>query len=799
VHQHRLRAAAGTAVVATVALVVGVFALVAAPGAGAQEPPPPQLTTTAPDWLVIGASPTPFDVTLTNPADGAAHDHVRVDATFAGLEGLDPQDLTLEYQDTTGWHALPLTTGTTGTLTTSYGPATGFPLTAPYSATTPFQIKANDGAPTGSFTYRLTLVDLDDANAVLASADGDTTLYDGLHVGLPDTIPANGQPVEFDGTVANTSDTPSAAVRYDFTIDAGDVALATRDLTVEYDAGSDNWMSVPLTEANGDLHGSFGPTSGFVIPANTSNTTRFRVTAATPRWTDDSAGIPHANAPLAVHLDTNLTDVDTGATTETDHADTTIVAPRISVTAPAAMAIGGDWSAASATIVNDTGADFPLSSVRFEVLQLEGQPLPADRIQLEYQDAASGTWQPIPLEQTADSVVVGRFGPASGFPIPDPYDATTQLRVKVGDVPMGELRVITALVPPGEIGTTAYSIDTHDVTVTAAAVGGGGGGGSPTTTAPPTTTTQPSGNVDRLDGADRIDTSIAISQDVFAGAAGTSAQAVGSAARHAAAVVLARADRYPDALAGGPLAVKRNGPLLLTTSDALATATRDEIARVLPKGATVYLLGGTDALSPAVEQAVADAGFSPVRISGADRYETAVAIADRGLGNPSTAVLTTGLNFPDAVTGGAAAANAGAAVLLTAGTSMAPPTAAYLAAHPAVQRVAVGGPAAQADPRAEKVVGIDRYETGALVARRFFAEPVFAGIASGEVFADALSGGPHAVVEGGPLLLVRPEALPAAVRTYLTDNAGSIDAAAVYGGTAAVGSTVQREVDAAIG
>jgi hypothetical protein len=791
-------------VVATLALVLSAFALVVAPRAKAQEAVSPTLSTTAPDWLVIGAAPTDFSVTLANPTAGTAYDHVRVDATFAGLDGLQPDDLTLEYEDTNGWHDLPLTAGDGNALTTSFGPATGFPLPAGYSATTPFRIKANDDAPTGTVTYTLTLVDVDSGNAPLTSTDGDTTLYDGLHVGLPDTIPANGQPVEFIGTVANTSDTPFAAVRFDFTIDAPDAALETRDLALEYEDGG-QWLAIPLTETNGDLHGSFGPTSGFVLPAHTSNTTQFRVTAATTRWTFDDTGIPHANAPLPVDVLTTLTDVATDTATETDDTTTTIVAPSISVTLPDTLTIGDDWSNASATIENTTGASFPASSVRFEVAQLDGKPLSADEIRLEYFDGTSETWQPIPLAQSGDITVVGRFGPESGFAIPAGYNATTPLRVKVGDVPTGPLRVFTAIIPPGEFGSTAYSIDVDDLTVatdqdagTGGGGGGGAGGGSPTTTAPTTTTTQPDSNVDRLDGADRIDTSVAISQDLFANAGGASAQAVGGTTRHADTVVLARADRYPDALAGAPLAVKKNGPLLLTTSDTLSTATRDEISRVLTKGATVYLLGGVDALSPAVEQSLEDAGYTPSRISGADRYETAVAIADRGLGNPSTVILTTGLNFPDALTGGAAAAKAGGAVLLTAGSSMAQPTATYVAAHPTAKRIAVGGPASQADPGAEKVVGADRYETATLVARRFFDKPVFAGVASGEAFADALSGGPHAVLDGGPLLLVRPDSLPDVVRTYLTDNAGSIDAAAVYGGVAAVSSTVQQQVNAAI-
>ena len=55
----------------------------------------------------------------------------------------------------------------------------------------------------------------------------------------------------------------------------------------------------------------------------------------------------------------------------------------------------------------------------------------------------------------------------------------------------------------------------------------------------------------RLAGVDRVDTAVKISQNSF--------PANGSAN----AVVLARGDIFPDALAGAPLAVAKGGPLLL--------------------------------------------------------------------------------------------------------------------------------------------------------------------------------------------------------------------------------------------
>ena len=98
-----------------------------------------------------------------------------------------------------------------------------------------------------------------------------------------------------------------------------------------------------------------------------------------------------------------------------------------------------------------------------------------------------------------------------------------------------------------------------------------------------------SGAVTRLSGPDRFATAIAVSRDSF------------PEDDSAAAVVLARGDDpngFADALAGGPLAVDRDGPLLITNPDQLFDAVAAEIDRVLPDGATVYLLGGTGGAVP---------------------------------------------------------------------------------------------------------------------------------------------------------------------------------------------------------
>jgi putative cell wall-binding protein len=294
--------------------------------------------------------------------------------------------------------------------------------------------------------------------------------------------------------------------------------------------------------------------------------------------------------------------------------------------------------------------------------------------------------------------------------------------------------------------------------------------------------------VTRLYGSSRDDTSIAISEASFP-PGGPRAQAA----------VLAVDDDFPDALAGTPLAAAKGGPLLLTPGAALSPAVGDELTRVLPPGATVYLLGGTSALSANVASGVLALGFSVVRYGGTTRFETATIIADEGLGNPNVIFEVTGRNYADALAAGPAAAKAQGAVLLTSGRSQSTATATYLSAHPQDTRYAIGGPAATADPSAISLFGSDRYETSVVVADYFFQLPAAIGIATGLDFPDALSGGAHIARLGGPLLLTDPNTASTATVQYIADDAASVKNAYVYGGPFALSDQVQGTLTSALG
>ena len=320
----------------------------------------------------------------------------------------------------------------------------------------------------------------------------------------------------------------------------------------------------------------------------------------------------------------------------------------------------------------------------------------------------------------------------------------------------------------------------------------------------------------RLSGADRLGTAVAASQAQWGNGKADS-------------VVLSRSDQFADALGGSTLATSEYGPLLLTPSNHLDASVKAEITRVLgtPNSAkNVYVLGGEQALSPAVYNAVKAMGYQVQRIAGPDRYATSVAIAEKitgnlasnGWGQPSRVLVATGNLFPDALSAGAAAESgsvngpADGVVILTNDKQMPASTAAYLAqvkAHENKQfTTPVYGVGGQADAALTSIgfqhtglVGADRYMTSYLVAKTFFGgweentTPFNLGVATGLNWPDALSGGAFMGENRGPLLLIPPTGNPSdQFQEYVYGWAPATAHAYIFGGTQALPGVTQSNL-----
>ena len=291
-----------------------------------------------------------------------------------------------------------------------------------------------------------------------------------------------------------------------------------------------------------------------------------------------------------------------------------------------------------------------------------------------------------------------------------------------------------------------------------------------------------------LAGEDRVATSIAIAEADFA-TVSTRVAAQGSLRAQAGVITSSRS--FADALTAGPLAVAKVAPLLLTAPDALDARLATTLTKLLPRGSTVYIVGGTNAVSDTVATSIANLGFTVERIAGIDRYDTAVNVA-RVLGNPTRVFAATGLDFPDALAAGVIAARESAAVLLTQGTSIPLVVAGYLLEHPDITIDTVGGPAAAAFPNATSHHGQDRYATATALATAFPPTSSLAGIASGQGFADGIAAAPYLARRDGVLLLTHASSVPTATSGYITTNRARVTALQIFGGLDTITDTARR-------
>ena len=300
--------------------------------------------------------------------------------------------------------------------------------------------------------------------------------------------------------------------------------------------------------------------------------------------------------------------------------------------------------------------------------------------------------------------------------------------------------------------------------------------------------------VTRLAGENRVDTALAIAQAEYPGKIEN--------------VVLATADNYPDALAGSVLAYKLNAPILLVgSSEADQTKVLDYLKAKLDPAGTVYILGGTAAVSSAMENKVAASGFNHItRIGGADRYETSAKIADQlGVRSGTPVVLVTGENYPDGLSVSSVAAQMQMPILLVQKDGISSAVAQEIAAIKPAKVYIIGGEGAigaTVESQAAQITsldkanivrisGADRYETSLAVAKYFNLSGQNVCIATGNDFPDALAGSVYAANYNASIILV-DKTLSDNETTYLINR--KLPGATILGGEGAVSQNVQQQI-----
>ncbi|TGE40182.1 cell wall-binding protein [Desulfosporosinus fructosivorans] len=163
-------------------------------------------------------------------------------------------------------------------------------------------------------------------------------------------------------------------------------------------------------------------------------------------------------------------------------------------------------------------------------------------------------------------------------------------------------------------------------------------------------------NITRLGGTDRYETSVKIADQLKA--------------KTGTPIVLAYGDNYPDALSISSIAAEMQYPILLVQKDGLSDVVKNKIAEIKPT--KVYIIGGDGVISATVESQVTQitslGKTNIVRIAGADRYETSLAVVKYFDLSGQSVCIATGNNFPDALAGSVYAANHNAPIILADGS-----------------------------------------------------------------------------------------------------------------------------------
>lgn len=331
----------------------------------------------------------------------------------------------------------------------------------------------------------------------------------------------------------------------------------------------------------------------------------------------------------------------------------------------------------------------------------------------------------------------------------------------------------------------------------------------------------------RISGASRYDTAARVSRTIWpmTDLWGSYPLSVADRPWDPGCIVVASGENWPDALAGAAFASASDGVLLLTRKDDLPGETAAEMERLMalaygynpadPTAApmTVYILGGTGAVSQAVEDAIAamDGVGIMERLSGASRYETAAAISEQyafDIGVTGTAFVVGGATPWDALAAGSVAGFAGdVPVLMTTKSDVPTVTTDFLTDYGITDVVVVGGESAidaaafaeleAVVPRVTRVFGANRYATAAAVAQygvdTYGMDPGCVTLVSGAAFPDGLAAAPISGYSQGPMLLTRGDILVDEVYEFFEANGMPTGASYVIGGTAAIFDEVYWE------
>ena len=293
------------------------------------------------------------------------------------------------------------------------------------------------------------------------------------------------------------------------------------------------------------------------------------------------------------------------------------------------------------------------------------------------------------------------------------------------------------------------------------------------------------GTFDRTYGSDRYETSFAVANQLKKN----------QGVEKFGTIVVASGTDFADALSGNYLANQKNAPILLVRNrEGEMNTVKNYIKANLVTGGTVYILGGENAVPKAMETGLD--GFKVVRLGGATRYETNIAILkEAGVKAGDDLLICTGKDFADCLS--ASAVNK---PVLMVKDSLYAVQSEYLNAIKGGKLYIIGGKVAVTEKlenalsqygTTERISGATRYETSVSIAQKFFPGTKFAVLVYGMNFPDGLCGGSLANGMNAPVILVT-SGKQAVAANYAKDN--GITSGVVLGGPKLITDEIAKTI-----
>ncbi|WP_101772958.1 leucine-rich repeat protein [Peptostreptococcus faecalis] len=251
---------------------------------------------------------------------------------------------------------------------------------------------------------------------------------------------------------------------------------------------------------------------------------------------------------------------------------------------------------------------------------------------------------------------------------------------------------------------------------------------------------------ERIAGKDRYETAVKVSSKYF---------------KQSENVILVSNEKFSDSMVSANISKKLNAPILITNKNSIPKSTVEEMRRL--KSKKVIMVGGVNTISEDVEKIIKENKLDVERISGRDRYETSIKIAQKYNNDAKDIYIVNGENIVDGLSVSNLSTKFGRPIILAKNSEISKEVIEYIFTNKIQKAVIAGGENSVGKEvkgylskycTVNRIAGKDRYETSLKVAIEAYENPSKIFVANGDNIIDSLVIGSVVSNESTPMILV---------------------------------------------